>query len=269
MYRLFALFGIALLSIAAASTKSSPTKQLTPVGAWTIDYANLSCNLHRRMSSAGDPYELSLTTEPLDSPITLTIKHAEKVDRRDSGNATVHVEGAAQQSTAHFNFYKSPDRLAVREYLLNFRQHGLDKARDRLRFQTQKRGDFELQLPQFQSALKALATCKNDLHRSLGIDAATLKAIKVQPQGSIAEFIDSPPVGDDGYHINLLYWVRKDGKVEQCRRLAPTGSKSLDAKICPTLESKALFIPAKDAAGRVIRAPIYENVHIRTTIELL
>jgi hypothetical protein len=164
--------------------------------------------------------------------------------------------------TAHFNFFKSPVRLAVREYLLDYRQHGLGKVKDRLRLQTRKRGDFELRLPKFQLAMRALATCKLDLHRSLGIDDAVLKSMAVKPQGFASTVLDLPAF-DDALNFTVLYWVTVEGRVEQCRLLVPSGIKSFDKTICPRIEQKARLTPAKNAQGVPIRAPVYESPKVR------
>jgi hypothetical protein len=263
--RIFSL-AVSLAILSAQSLTAAPprpTIQLTPTGPWNIDYTPLSCNLQRPMVAAGDPYAFALTIEPLDTPITLTITHAEKVDKRDSGDATVFVDGVAQSTNAHFNFFKSPAKLAVREYLLNFGQHGLGAAKNRLRLQSAKRGDFELTLPQLRPAIVALAKCKVDLHSSLGITPAQLKAVAVQPGAFDYGLLSPPRNGDKGVDFILFYWVTEGGKIDKCRLLKPSGFKPFDETVCPILEQKALVIPAKDAAGRPVRAPAYQNLHVR------
>lgn len=215
------------------------------------------------MRVAGDPYSFDLTVEPLDTNITLTITHAEKVSERVSGDATVFVDGVAQPATAHFNFFKSPAKLAVREYFLSFGQHGLGKAQERLRVQTQKRGDFELALPQLRPALVALAKCKVDLHSSLGITPAQLKAVAVQP-GQFNFAVINPLVkGQKELDFILFYWVSEGGKIEQCRLLKASGIRQLDEKVCAQLE-QTVVVPAKDSSGRAVRAPVYQNLRMRT-----
>lgn len=52
------------------------------------------------------------------------------------------------------------------------------------------------------------------------------------------------------------------GRVDECHLLSPTGKASFDKKACDQLKKAGQFIPAKNAAGHAIRAPLYENATI-------
>jgi hypothetical protein len=256
---------VVLLSIAAIGPAplAQPTN-LTPTGPWIVKYSDLSCQLFMPMVSAGDPYALALTVEPLEPGILLTIVHAEPGSRNDAGEATLYIDEAAEPATAHFNLYSSGNG-ALRVFRLDYGQHGLGKVGERLRLKTGSRGDFDLRLPRFQSALKELAKCKRDLHRSLGIDDAVVKSMAVKPQGFPLSYVDMPAFSTK-LRFSLLFWVKEDGRVEQCRLVVPSGVKSFDEKICPKLEKYGRMTPGKDAAGRPMRAPVYENYNIRKAI---
>src|SRR4051794_25130234 len=54
--------------------------------------------------------------------------------------------------------------------------------------------------------------------------------------------------------------VRADGRVGRCDVIASSGSRSLDAATCRIMRRRAIFTPARDAAGRPVADVVVSRV---------
>lgn len=138
-------------------------------------------------------------------------------------------------------------------------------AHETVRLNTGKYGDIRIAFDGFAEAMKSIGTCVDDLHRSLGIDPALLKAIASPPQPISGTFPTMPTYKDE-FIYQMLYWVASTGRVDECHLLAPTGAQSFDKNACEEMKKNARFKPARNAAGQPVRAPIYENAHVRRVV---
>ena len=258
-----------LLAVGLAVAVSSPvaaasvSRRLTPTGPWTVDYEDQSCVLKRPMSGEKEAYQLSIESPPFQSKITVTIKHKTKVFVPAFGKLAVYVDGTQIVTKARFAFYYSSNDESVHMFNMNYQESRLDGLKSILRLSGSADNDFELEIPNFQKAIGVFADCKNDLHRSLGVEPSDVATIAVSPQGSVIDVV-RPPVPGGSMNFRILYWVRADGKVDRCSLIKPSGYTSFDKHVCVELERKARFTPAKDAAGRNIDAPRYEYIRVGT-----
>ena len=254
----------ALLAASAAYAASQPV-ELKAAGPWKVDYSEAACLLSRPYTATdGRTYRAELTFEPTQTDVWLRLFSAEKTSRRDDEKTTVDVDGVRVGGDIHFNIFGSPDGGTTREFwLLDMRK--IAAMKQSLRLATKRHGDFTLAADGFQAATRAIDTCMDDLHRSLGIDPTVLKQIAVMPEGSSYSFVDYP-IGPLGFDITLLYFVTEQGKVENCQLLKPSGQQSFDKTVCSRLEARGHFKPAKDASGKAIRAPVYEDLRLRRII---
>ena len=261
------IFSAALaVASSAFAVPTTPTTDLKAAGPWKVDYSEAACLLSRPFTAPdGSAYQAEFTFEPLQVETWLRLRSSEKPPRRDDGKTTVEVDGNQIANDVHFNIFGSPGGAGTtREFWLrDIRKLG--SMKQSLRLATQKRGDFRLAADGFHAAARAIDTCMNDLHSSLGIDPAIIKTIAVPPEGSSFGFMDYP-IGSSGFQMTLLYWITADGKVENCRILKPSGQAAFDKVACARLEKKGHFTPAKDASGKPIRAPKYEDLNLRREI---
>lgn len=257
----FFLFLATLFATSNAHAASDPI-DLKAAGPWKVDYSEAACLLSRPFTAAdGSAYQAEFSFQPMQVDVWLRLRNGEKPPRRDSGRTLVEVDGAKIADNIHFNIFGSADGKTTREFWLRGIRR-FSAMKQSLRLDTGRRGDFKLAADGFQAAARAIDTCMDDLHRSLGIEPAVIRTIAVPPEGSSLSFSEIPS-GMREIHFILLYWVTETGKVENCRVLKPTGHATFDKAICPRLEARGRFKPAKDASDKVIRAPVYEDLNLR------
>lgn len=75
-------------------------------------------------------------------------------------------------------------------------------------------------------------------------------SFKDLPEGLLAP-------GDEA-RVGVRYVVEPDGRVSSCRADEPSGRPMLDALACRLIEQRFRFRPARDRAGRPVRATIVE-----------
>ena len=235
---------------------------LKAAGPWKVDYSEAACLLSRPFTAPdGGAYQAELTFQPMQVDVWLRLRNGEKPPRRDSGKTLVEVDGIKIADDIHFNIFGSPEGGTTREYWLR-QIHRFSAMKRSLLLDAGKRGHFKLATDGFQAAARAIDSCMDDLHRSLGIDPAVIRTIATAPEGSSLSFGEFP-TSSSPLHITLLYWVTETGRVENCRVLKPSGNATFDKAICARLEARGRFKPAKDASGKAIRAPVYEDLNLR------
>lgn len=248
-----------LVTLTGAKAPPEPVK-LAPIAQWKVDYSAKSCILTRDFTSGRDAYQFELTLAPVEKRAWLRLGTGEMMRGHDSGNAAVEVDGSRLKEPTHFNIFPNVRNGTTREFLFNQFQRDIGRVTRSLRLTPAGHGDFQLDVPDFPDAMRVMASCMADLHRSLGIDPAALAAVAVEPQGWSMSFVKTP---GGPFDIELVYWVAPDGRVDDCRVLAPSGKGDFDTRVCGELRQKGRFKPARNAAGDAIRAPVYEHVRMR------
>ena len=248
---------LALVALLGAAKSPAPIN-LKPASAWKVDYHTNNCVLSRQFTSGNASYDVQLAVAPVDEHAWLRIGSAEKSRHTADGDATVEVDGAPLAEPTHFNFYPNAKGGTTREFLFEDFERDVARTARTLRLEPERHGNFLLDVRDFPDAVRTMHSCMDDLHRSLGIDPALLRTIAAEPQGTTFSFVKSAPLPFD---MQLLYWVAPNGRVDDCRVLAPAGKA--DTAVCDELRRKGRFKPAKNAAGIAIRAPVYEDVRMR------
>lgn len=256
--RFLACLALAVV-LGAAKLSAAPTS-LKPAAPWKVDYSANSCILSREFTTGPAAYEFTVTLAPVEQRAWLRIGSVEKTRRRDDGDALVEIDGVKLTEPTHFNLYPNAKGGTTREFLFEHFQRDVGRTAKTLRLAPARHGDFILDIADFPDAMKVMHTCMDDLHHSLGIDPAILGSIASQPEGWSFAFVRAPA---GPFDMQLLYWVTVDDRVDECRVLAPSGKTDLDARVCDELKQKGRFTPAKDTAGRAMRAPVYEDIRMR------
>ena len=197
-----------LLALAAAGLMLGGAKPapepvtLQPATAWKVDYSAKSCILTRQFTGAGQNYDFELTFAPIEKRAWLRIGSSDKVRKFDDGDSVVEVDGAKLAQPIHFNIFANAKGGTTREFLfLQFRRDAGAAARS-LRLVPRRYGDLTLNMSDFQDAMRAMDSCMDDLHRSLGVDPALLRSIATDPEGWSFQFVRSPV---REYSMELLY----------------------------------------------------------------
>lgn len=255
------VLGLALVSAATAAPQPIDLK---PAGPWKVEYGESACLLNRPYLANGKSYRLELTFEPIQTDVWLRIYDPEKSRSRDSGEAVVEVDGSQVSDKVHFNVIPSANGTKREFWLREFKK--VQQMQNSLRLLPRRHGELRLATGDFPKAMHAIVGCVDDLHRSLGIDPAAVKAIAKQPEGNPSLSQIDFPKTPSGFDITLLFWITTEGRVEKCRVLKPSGLANFDKSVCSQLEKKARYKPARDAAGKAVPAPIYEAIRLRREV---
>ena len=257
----------ALLAVALSSPACAAPEQidLVPSGKWRVDYAENGCVLSRSFTGAGKEYKLGLTFEPVSADVWMRLRGPDSVSHFDSGEIKTEIDGAPQKTLVHFNLFKDKSGGATREYWLRDFRNNVAGTQRTIRLQTGKYGDIRIGFDGFAEAMKSIETCVDDLHRSLGIDPALLKTIASEPDQTSMGALTLPDIGDE-FVYQMLYWVTASGRVDECHLLAPTRDAAFNKNACDEMKMNARFKPARDTAGKPVRAPVYENAHVRRVV---
>ena len=259
MLRILLVLHAAMLTAAG----TMPT-QLQPTGQWQVNYADDGCVLSRTFKNDGTNYDFALTFEPVNPKAWLRIHSAEDLGGRRDGDADVTIDGSPLTHTVHFNVFPGKSGGTVREFLFEDFKKEAGGAQNSMALRAGRFGNLQLNTPDFAKAMQSMNSCVDDLHRSLVIDPALLGTIASPPDGFSASFIDTPKAREFDYKI--LYWVTAKGKVDECHLLGTSGNREFDKNACDQLKKNGKYTPARDAAGNAVRAPVYEDVNLITTV---
>ena len=248
------------LGLASPAIAAPPPIDLQPSGPWKVEYGESACLLNRPYSADGKSYRLELTFEPVQSDVWLRIYDPTRSRSRDDGEAVVEVDGTQVGDKVHFNVIPKGAGTTREFWLREFNK--VQPMKSSLRLLPRRHSELRLTTTDFPKAMQAVAGCVDDLHRSLGVDPAVLKTIAIKPQGWAAKFMELPDFQDE-FHFQILFWVAASGRVDECHLLAPSGKPKFDKTACEQLMKNGRFVPATNAAGKPVRAPVYENAYIR------
>lgn len=250
---------VLLAALLAVSTPSARAQALplAPVGPWQVDFADHTCILTRPFAAGADRRHLALVFLPVSQRVIVRLTSMESVRQARSGTARVSIDGSpvAQDVTLHLQ--PGAKGVAVRELHLGDFRTNLATTKRQIRVDAAKLGAFELPLGDLSKPLAIVQTCLDDLHKSVGVDPAAVRAVAVQPQWDVFPYLDLP-IGT--MSLDLLYWVGVDGRVDECRVVKTTLGARRSARLCEDLRKKARFEPARDASGKPIRAPALDRL---------
>ncbi len=137
----------------------------------------------------------------------------------------------------------------------------------RWRLRPKARGRYHFALTGIERARPALNVCLDQLRNMYNVTQADLAPIATEPQGIIRKFFRSSDYPLEALNKNqsgtvgVLLWVEPNGLVSKCEVIEPTAARVLEETSCNILQRRGRFIPAKDAAGRVMRAPVTTRIN--------
>jgi protein TonB len=90
---------------------------------------------------------------------------------------------------------------------------------------------------------------------------ADLAPIVTEPQAVLRKYFSTDDYPLEAFNKNqsgivgVLLWVEPDGRVSTCEVIEPIAALILEQATCTILKRRARFTPAKNAAGKAVRAP--------------
>lgn len=235
----------------------------TPATDWNISGSEWTCNLNRTFLIEGQPLYFTISREPIQTLSWTRMANDIELKANDGKKATIWIDGVQQANDVHFNIKKAP-QFMIREYMTDYHELGYNKTTRSIRYQTEEHGDVELAVGDFQVGWAKLEDCVNDMHTRLGIEEGQLERITTQPEGEPYKFFGHP-----GYNMDtaLFYWVEEDGRVRECRVLVYDKKPEDSDKMCARMVKRGKFKPALDVDGKPVRAPQYQFLRSRVSVE--
>jgi len=266
-FRIWAVLALLIQSTVAAVVaegKEDNSSWLEPTSAWQVDYADADCKLLRQFGSGDERVVLELRrslafdndiwslygtgiptyTYPVNLNLTLEPQHLNR-----------QVEAQPYRLVDH------PEKIL--KWVDIDRSLGSQMRDDQtLRIGHGNRIDVGLRLPGMAKAIQALAKCHDDLFSHWGMTSEYRQKIKVKPEpannaGRWATN-DDYPSADRAYKnegtTTFLLSVSSDGKTTECRIVGSSGFASLDERTCELMRKRAVFHPARDAAGKPVES---------------
>lgn len=238
----------------------SPAAQdwLEPNGNWTVDYGKAECRLLRGFGAS-------------DRLLALEIARGLERDSYRWGLYGLDVPAYSGEVALTLNLAPqgTSHSIDATPYALNGRPEHVVKWTDadrsltdavrndqRLHVTDGKKLDVRLRLSGMKAAIKALEKCQVDLLASWGVDPAI--PVKPEPVGNPGRWVtneDYPSAEMAAEHegmITFLIDVSVAGKVAQCRIVGSSGWPALDSRTCELMRRRAVFRPARDAAGNPV-----------------
>jgi TonB family protein len=257
---------ILLLSTAAPSVAAPPPALLAPSGPWHVEYAGTMCLLSRpygpkseirlilKPSMIGDKLELIVTTAK-----TLIVE-------RRSGKVAMLIAGNPVGEAMSFSAYSTAKARLVRIWNAD-EKLTLSSLRDTLAIDAQGEGRYQFVLTGIERARPAVNACLDQLRTMYNVTKNDLAPIVTEPDGIVRKWFranDYPAAAlakNQSGTVGALLWVEATGLVSKCEIIEPTAAKILEEQSCAILQRRGRFVPAKDAAGRAIRAPVTTRIN--------
>lgn len=259
--------GILVILFASNFAGAAPAPSLlAPSGPWHVEYAGSMCLLSRpyganpesrlilKPSMTGDKLEIIVTTA------------RSRISDRQSGKVAMAIAGKAVPEEVSFFAYSTAKARLVRIWNAD-ETLTLSSLRDTLSIDAKGEGRYQFALTGIERARPALNVCLKQLRTMYNVTQADLAPIVTEPQGTVRKFFQSSDYPLEALNKNqsgtvgVLLWVELDGLVSKCEIIEPTNAKVLEEKSCSILKRRGRFVPAKDAAGRAIRAPVTTRIN--------
>ena len=260
MHYLSLAFILPLAAAAQAANAQQPAPApMEPAGAWTMDYADHSCDLRRDFGTGDAAVRITLSQSLAPMQVDVKVEGAGVLSLSRANRAVIDVASGQIESIRLRQYPGDPAPLVFG----NFRSLTALEDLGGASVLRVRRGDRQMgayRLTDLGAALTALRTCQDDLYRSSGIEAAAMRRIAVdaEPVGNEDEWVtpdDLPPAYQNMAQTRLAimrFDINTSGRVESCRILLSTGAAPLDAQSCRVMQARARYRPARDGAGQAV-----------------
>ena len=250
-------------TIAAAAPK--PPALMAPTGPWNVDFADKMCLLIR-------PYGKDRSTHLMLKPamlgdsleIIVTKSTSASSDPR-SGKAALSIWGTPSAAETYFTAYSTANARLIRIWIKED-AIPLSTVRGTLQIDAKHEGRHLFAIPGIEQALPILSKCLGQLRTAYKVSDTDLAAIVTKPKAELAAFFSTEDYPSEAWStgkggtVGVLIWVEATGRVSTCEVIETSAAAVLEKATCDVLIKRAKFNPAKDAAGRTVRAPSFGRV---------
>jgi hypothetical protein len=240
----------------AQQTSLVPTEA---VGAWTMDYAEHSCDLKRDFGSGPNAVRITLSQSLAPMQVDLRFDGAGVSDLARVDRAVIEDAGSGIE-TMQLRQYPGMEAPLVVGAFRSLTGASIPSGAPVLTVYRGDRPRRAFVLSDLRAALAALRSCQDDLYRGLSVDSAAMRRIAVdaEPVGDESRWItpdDLPPAYQNMTQTRLAVMrleIGLSGRVENCTILRSTGAAPLDVQSCRVMTARARYTPARDEAGQAV-----------------
>lgn len=247
---------LALLSQAVTTPASVPQE---PIGKWAVDYADTACILSRDYGPSDALTTLRINPSPLAAGLELaTIAPGAKTTRYRPMKGTLTLQPSGQTITTETSVYELKDKNQTITTLRVDAASAAEMLRSTslsIALANGSRSAFAV--PGMKGAASALTACQDDLLRRWGIDPAERNlpplAAASGAQGDWISMDDYPAAARNAREhgaVTIVWTVRTDGTVGDCRSVHSSGSKALDDAACSAITKRGRYAPPLGADGK-------------------
>jgi TonB family protein len=250
-------------TIAAAAPK--PPALMAPTGPWNVEFADKMCLLSR-------PYGKNRSTHLMLKPAMLgddleiiVTKATSAIGESKSGKAALAIDGKPSLAESYFSAYSTGTRRLLRIWIKEDKI-ALPDVRGSLHIEAKSEGRHAFAIPGIEQALPVLSTCLEQLRTAYKISNTDLAAIATKPEAHLPSFFstDDYPreavVNSQVGTVGVLIWIEATGRVSTCEVVESSAAPTLERTTCNILTKRAEFSPARDAAGKAVRAPKFSRI---------
>ena len=262
--RIKSLAAFAILFGHAIATAAPPPLPMALTGPWNVEFADKMCLLSRPYGKNGGTNLIKPAMLGNDLEIIVT-KATSAIGVSRSGKVALSIDGKASLAESYFSAYSTGTRRLLRIWIKEDKI-ALPDVRGSLYIEAKSEGRHAFAIPGIEQALPVLSTCLEQLRTAYKISNTDLAAIATKPEANLPSFFstDDYPrealVNSQIGTVGVLIWIEATGRVSTCEVVESSASPVLERTTCNILTKRAEFSPARDAAGRAIRAPKFSRI---------
>ena len=195
----------------------------------------------------------------------IVAKTTAKIGDGTYGKAVVSISGNKVIDDALFSAYSTARARLIRIQLRDD-EFTLSAMRGTLSIDAAPESRHFFAIPGIERALPILAQCIDELRTIYKVSKKDLAAIVTKPEGSLPRLFSTDDYPSEALRNNesgtvgALVWVEITGRISTCAIIESSGSTALEQTTCDILKRRSRFAPAKDAAGKAVRAPMFTRI---------
>ena len=261
---------VAMLSshtMAAAAPK--PPALMAPSGPWNVDFGDKMCLLVRPYGKDRSTHLMLKPAMLGDSLEIIVTETTSEVRDPQSGKAALSIWGTPSKAETYFTAYSTASARLIRIWIKEDAVP-LSTVRGTLQIDARPEGSHLFAIPGIENALPVLSKCLDELRIAYKVSSTDLASIVTEPKAEVSAIFsteDYPYEADSegkGGTVGVLFWIEATGRVSTCEVIESSAPPVLEKATCNVLTKRAKYSPARDAAGRPLRAPSFTRVRWMT-----
>lgn len=252
-------------AMAAAAAPFSPPPLMMPAGPWNVEFADRMCHLSRPYGSDRATHLIFKPGMIGDEMEIIVAKTTTKTRDGTYGKAVLSISGKKVIDDALFSAYSTAEARLMRIQLRDD-EFALSVVRGTLSIDAAPESHHLFVISGIERALPILAQCIDQLRTIYKVSKTDLADIATKPEGSLPRLFSTDDYPSEALRneesgtVGALVWVETNGRISTCEIIESSGSSSLEQTTCDILKRRSRFAPAKDAAGKAVRAPMFTRI---------